>query len=116
MEFTLNPVCFVILETTLNESESSKMEYDGCNLLLCKSIDDDNAYDYKFFIDGISLVIVSVFGIIGIIMSLIVLLKPKMREEKISRFLTALCVFDCIFLFLAIFYIGFPNISGISCR
>ena len=91
-------------------------EYDGCDMLPCKSTDYDNAYDYVFFIDGISLVIVSVFGIIGIIMSLIVLLKPKIREEKISRFLTALCVFDCIFLLLAILYIGFPNISGISCK
>ena len=109
---------------TLHDLESSSMadyndidtEFDGCDLIPCKSTDDHNAYNYVFYIDGISVLMVSVFGIIGIIMSLIVLLKPQIREEKISKFLTALCLFDCSFLFLAILYIALPSISGpISC-
>ena len=65
---------------------------------------------YIYYIDGIALVIVAIFGIIGTIMSMIVLLKPRIRDF-FSSFLIALSVFDGSFLIMAIFYIGLPAIS-----
>ena len=86
--------------------------------------------DYKYYIDGVALLIVAIFGTIGTIMSLVVLLKPRIitrrerpptlsrtfsnvfqeKEKHFSNFLTALCIFDCSFLLLAIPYIGLPAI------
>ena len=65
---------------------------------------------YIYYIDGIALLIVAIFGIIGTIMSMIVLLKPRIRDF-FSSFLIALSVFDGSFLIMAIFYIGLPAIS-----
>ena len=65
---------------------------------------------YIYYIDGIALLIVAIFGIIGTIMSMIVLLKPRIRDF-FSSFLIALSVFDCSFLIMAIFYIGLPAVS-----
>ena len=65
---------------------------------------------YIYYIDGIALVIVAIFGIIGTIMSMIVLLKPRIRDF-FSSFLIALSMFDCSFLIMAIFYIGLPAMS-----
>ena len=65
---------------------------------------------YIYYIDGIALLIVAIFGIIGTIMSMIVLLKPRIRDF-FSSFLIALSMFDCSFLIMAIFYIGLPAMS-----
>ena len=98
-------------------------EYDHCGERSCEK-------DYKYYIDGIALLIVAIFGTIGTIMSLIVLLKPRIitrrerpptlsrtfsnvcqeKEKHFSNFLTALCIFDCSFLLLSIPYIGLPAI------
>ena len=59
--------------------------------------------------DGIALTIVSLFGVIGTILSMIVLLKPGIHD-LFSSFLTALSMFDTIFLILAIFYLGLPEL------
>ena len=86
--------------------------------------------NYKYYIDGVALLIVAIFGTIGTIMSLVVLLKPRIitrrerppnlsrtvsnvcqeKEKHFSNFLTALCIFDCVFLLLSIPYIGLPAI------
>ena len=100
-------------------------EYDHCEEPRpCES-------DYKYYIDGIALLIVAIFGTIGTIMSLVILLKPRIitrrerppnlsrtvsnvcqeKEKHFSNFLTALCIFDCSFLLLAIPYIGLPAVS-----
>jgi len=71
---------------------------------------NDPGFDYIYYIDGITLMIVAIFGIIGTIMSMIVLLKPQIRN-LFSQFLTALCMFDCIFLIMAILYIALPAVS-----
>ena len=71
---------------------------------------DDPGFDYIYYIDGITLMVVAIFGIIGTIMSMIVLLKPQIRN-LFSQFLTALCMFDCIFLIMAILYIALPAVS-----
>ena len=54
---------------------------------------------YIYYIDGIALLIVAIFGIIGTIMSMIVLLKPRIRDF-FSSFLIALSVFDGSFLIM----------------
>ena len=89
---------------------------------------------YRYAIDGIALLLVAIFGIIGTIMSIIVLLKPHIckrrerlqrsystyssvshgREQYFSIFLTALCIFDCCFLIMSILYIALPSLSGID--
>ena len=91
-------------------------------------------FNYRYAIDGIAILCVAIFGIIGTIMSIIVLLKPHIckrkerlqrsnstyssashrREQYFSIFLTALCIFDCCFLMMSILYIALPSISGID--
>ena len=100
-------------------------------LILWISFFLDETFNYRYAIDGIALLIVAIFGIIGTIMSSIVLLKPHIckrkkrlqrsfstyssvshgRENYFSIFLTALCIFDCCFLLMSIFYIALPSIS-----
>ena len=65
---------------------------------------------YIYYVDGILLLCVSIFGIIGTTMSLFVLVKPRIRDF-FSNFLTALSIFDCLFLILAVLYIGLPAVS-----
>ena len=65
---------------------------------------------YIYYIDGITVLIVSIFGIIGTIMSMVVLLKPRIRDF-FSNFLIALSIFDCSFLIMAIPFIALPAIS-----
>jgi hypothetical protein len=96
----------------------------GCEEKVCE-------LNYKYYIDGIALLIVAIFGTVGTVMSLVVLLKPMIitrrerpptlsrtfsnvcqeKEKHFSIFLTALCIFDCSFLLLSILYIGLPAIS-----
>ena len=81
-----------------------EMRKDNCTSCHC------HESFYIYYIDGIALLIVAIFGIIGTIMSMIVLLKPRIRDF-FSSFLIALSVFDGSFLIMAIFYIGLPAIS-----
>ena len=67
-------------------------------------------YDYRFYIDGISVLIVSIFGIIGTLMANDILLKPILRNS-FTKFLSALCIFDSSFLVFAILKIALPSIS-----
>ena len=82
-------------------------EYAECQEQICDSY---RQYDYKYYIDGIALLIVAIFGIVGTLMSLFVLLKYRIRD-LFSNFLTALCLFDCSFLILAILYLALPSLS-----
>ena len=66
---------------------------------------------YVYYFDGVALTAVSTLGLIGTLMSIVVLLKPRIRDF-FSNFLTALSVFDCIFLTSAIFYVGLPAMSS----
>ena len=89
----------------LNETEYvGEIRKDNCTSCHC------HESFYIYYIDGIALLIVAIFGIIGTIMSMIVLLKPRIRDF-FSSFLIALSVFDGSFLIMAIFYIGLPAIS-----
>ena len=71
---------------------------------------DDMGFDYIYYIDGIILMIVAIFGIIGTLMSVVVLFQPQLRNP-FTNFLTALCIFDCSFLMMAILNIALPAIS-----
>ena len=82
-------------------------EYAECQEQICES---SRQYDYKYYIDGIALLIVAIFGITGTITSLLVLLKYRIRD-LFSNCLTALCIFDCSFLIMAILYIALPSLS-----
>ena len=67
-------------------------------------------FDYKYYIDGIVLFIVAIFGITGTLMSVAVLFKPQL-QNPFTKLLTFLCIFDGTFLTMAIFYISLPSLS-----
>ena len=54
--------------------------------------------DWKWWIGGIMMVIVALFGVLGNVTSMIVLVRPKIREVAFNQLLTCLCVVDTIFL------------------
>ena len=70
--------------------------------------------NFLFITDGIILTIISCFGIVGTLMSIVVLVKPRLRgnsRDLFSKFLTALALYDTLFLILAILLFGLPNLS-----
>ena len=69
---------------------------------------------FVFWVDGVVLSIVSIFGVIGTLMAIVVLIKPRLRgnsRDLFSKFLTALAVYDSFFLFLALLMFGLPSLS-----
>ena len=67
-------------------------------------------FNYKYYIDGIVLFIVAIFGITGTLMSVAVLFKPQL-QNPFTKLLTFLCIFDGTFLTMALFYISLPSLS-----
>ena len=65
---------------------------------------------YKYYIDGFVLLFVAIFGITGTLMSVAVLFKPQL-QNPFTKLLTFLCIFDCSFLIMAIFYTSLPSLS-----
>ena len=65
---------------------------------------------FEFYIDGLALTSISLFGIVGTLLSLRVLLKRQLRNS-FSSLLSGLAVSDTSFLFFAILIIGLPKIS-----
>jgi len=109
----------------LSENASLKGDVDGTI-----TIDDffNSGYDpemqtnndhvsvdnFVFIVDGIILTLVSIFGVVGTSMAIIVLIKPRLRgnsRDLFSKFLTALAVYDTLFLFLALLLFGLPALS-----
>ena len=84
------------------------MEDSGMEELLVGKIFGVDSY--RYYVDGVATVIVACIGVIGAAMSIGVLLKPRIRDF-FSSFLTALSIFDGIFLLLAIPYVGLPCLS-----
>ena len=60
-----------------------------------------------FIVDGVVLTAISTLGLVGTVMSIFVLLKPRLRD-CFSTFLTGLAVCDAVFLFFAILMFGLP--------
>ena len=58
-------------------------------------------------LEGVVLTTVSVLGLVGTLMAIYVLLKPRLRD-CFSTFLTGLAVCDAVFLFFAILMFGMP--------
>ena len=92
----------------MNSSDSLPdfIKHDGCDDQHCNSTN----YDFNYYIDGIAVLFVATFGIIGTLMSVVVLFQPQLRNP-FTNFLTALCIFDCSFLMMAILNIALPAIS-----
>ena len=65
---------------------------------------------YEYYIDGVTLTTISVFGIFGTLLSLRVLLHPQLRNS-FSSLLSGLAVSDTLFLVFVILIIGLPKIS-----
>ena len=62
----------------------------------------------EYYVDGITLTTVSVFGIFGTLLSIRVLVKPALRNS-FSTLLLGLAIADANFLLYAILVVGFPN-------
>ena len=86
-------------------------EYDPGMQISNDHVSVDN---FVFIVDGIILTLVSIFGVVGTSMAIIVLIKPRLRgnsRDLFSKFLTALAVYDTLFLFLALLLFGLPALS-----
>lgn len=64
--------------------------------------------DTEYYIDGVALTTVSVFGITGTLMSMRVLLRPQLKNS-FSTLLLGLAGADANFLFFAMLVIGLPK-------
>ena len=65
----------------------------------------------KFLVDGVVLTAVSLFGIIGTLMSIRVLILPQLRSNAFSALLVYLAICDTNFLFFAVLTIGLKEVS-----
>ena len=65
--------------------------------------------DFEFYIDGICLTSVSMFGLVGTLLSVRVLLNPNQFRTSFSNILVGLAISDASFLFCAILIIGLPK-------
>ena len=108
-----------------NENASLKSDVDGTITIddffngeydpgMQISNDHVSVDNFVFIVDGIILTLVSIFGVVGTSMAIIVLIKPRLRgnsRDLFSKFLTALAVYDTLFLFLALLLFGLPALS-----
>ena len=65
----------------------------------------------KFLVDGVVLTIVSLFGIIGTLMSIRVLITPQLKNNAFSALLVYLAICDTNFLFFAVLTLGLKEVS-----
>ena len=87
---------------------------NSTHLTIDNSLGEIPVDNFAFIVDGMILTLVSVFGVIGTIMSIIVLVKPRLRgtsRDFFSKFLTALAIYDTLFLSMAIMMFGMPALS-----
>jgi hypothetical protein len=70
---------------------------------------------FRFVIEGVLLTAVSIFGLVGNSMSIIVLTRAsgvvRQGGASFSKLLRGLATFDALFLFIAIISFGFPQLS-----
>ena len=90
---------------------------DMVNKLNIKNTEPSEPYLYlevewtKFLVDGVVLTAVSLFGIIGTLMSIRVLILPQLRSNAFSALLVYLAICDTNFLFFAVLTIGLKEVS-----
>ena len=97
----------VSFDETFNESHISGEYFED-------DYTDHGVSNFIFIVDGLILTSVSCFGIVGTFMSIIVLVKPRLRgnsRDLFSTFLTALAIYDSLFLIVAILLFGLPSLS-----
>ena len=99
-----------IAEDRFNNSGFYNFEDHNFSFIFDEDLEEDEGEIYVFYIDGILLLMVALLGIVGTLMSIVVLLKPRIRDF-FSGFLTALSICDALFLILAIPFIGLPALS-----
>ena len=63
----------------------------------------------EFYVDGITLTTVALFGLVGTLLSIRVLLRPQLRTTSFSNLLVWLAACDVSFLTCAILIIGLPK-------
>ncbi|CAB4054859.1 unnamed protein product [Lepeophtheirus salmonis] len=66
-------------------------------------------HEFTFWVEGVALTLISLFGIIGTSMSIRVLLKPDIRES-FSGLLTGLAFCDVLFLIFSMCLFGLPKL------
>ena len=96
---------------TITIDDFFNSEYDPGMQINNHHVSVDN---FVFIVDGVILTLVSIFGVVGTSMAIIVLIKPRLRgnsRDLFSKFLTALAVYDTLFLFLALLLFGLPALS-----
>lgn len=69
----------------------------------------ENQHAVLFVIEGLVLTLVSIFGVIGTLMSIGVLVKPAVRES-FSALLTGLATCDALFLLTSLTMFGLPKL------
>ena len=90
---------------------------DMVNKLNIKNTEPSEPYLYlevewtKFLVDGVVLTAVSLFGIIGTLMSIRVLILPQLRSNAFSALLVYLAICDTNFLLFAVLTIGLKEVS-----
>ena len=102
------------LQMESSYDELFSMLGNSTHLTIDNSLGEIPVDNFAFIVDGIILTLVSVFGVIGTIMSIIVLIKPRLRgtsRDFFSKFLTALAIYDTLFLSMAIMMFGMPALS-----
>ena len=67
-----------------------------------------DTFEFEFVVDGILVTCISLFGFIGTVMSIRVLLKDSARNS-FSNLLVGLAFCDASFLFLAACIVGLPK-------
>ena len=67
--------------------------------------------NFEFIVDGIILTVVSLFGFVGTLMAIRVLLRAELRQSPFFALLIGLASCDAGFLFSAILGIGLKNCS-----
>ena len=78
---------------------------------IVSGFDDYTNVDWgQFLIDGVILTAVSVFGIVGTLMSIRVLVTPQLKSNAFSGLLVYLAFCDTNFLVMAVLTIGLPQI------
>ena len=65
----------------------------------------------EFWIDGVVLTTIALFGIIGTLMSIRVLITPQLKNNAFSGLLVYLAICDANFLLFAVLTIGLPDLS-----
>ena len=71
---------------------------------------DTSKTDYKYYVEGVLLMIIGTFGIIGNISAIVVFTRQSLQKSFYGLMLS-LAVFDLIFIITVIFGFGIPSLS-----